>query len=640
MSNSSSLLPRIKTAAVWLLLGLVALGLYHSGLQGSFFFDDVPNLLTNASIRIDGFSPESLSAALSSNRSGPLGRPLAALSFAFNYYFSGLAPFAFKATNLVIHLLSAGLIFALSKRLFSSVATTSKETSAFMPALALAAIWLLHPIQLLPVLHVVQRMTSLSALFLLAALILHIDGRERQSTARLLLAWTLFWPLSLLSKESGALFPLFALAWEVIVRRANRGGLDRFARIFSIVCCLVLAAGIAYALTPLGGWLWDGYKLRSFSLAERLLTEGRVLWLYIGLILFPRLESLALYHDDITLSTGLLTPWTTLPAILGLVGLVALAWKTRSRFPLIVFGIAWFLIGHALESTALPLEIAHEHRNYLPLLGALLPFAWLLSRFLETTGTRKTLGISLTLAALAYCTLVTGLRADQFGEEVRRTQIEAQHHRKSARAQFEAGRTLASLPEAASQTSPTYSFARAHLEIAAELDTTAKMPWLALIHLNCKARQPLEKRWIDELERRLAKTPFGPGDQTVMYALKEMSLEASLCLDRQDVDNLFAAALANPNVSPGVQAIMHSWHADYFWLREHDMAAARASLKKSLEIAPQDPSNRLKWAQLLFISGEVDQARPILTVLRDAKLSPEERKTLKEMAAVLGLAQP
>ena len=191
-----------------------------------------------------------------------------------------------------------------------------------------------------------------------------------------------------------------------------------------------------------------------------------MLWFYLGLILLPRLEALGLYHDDIPLSIGLLNPSTTLPAWLGLASLVWLAWWLRRRAPLVSFGIVWFFIGHAMESTVLPLEIAHEHRNYVPLFGLLLAAAALLSRALEAGGTRRTVGLALAGVVLLYFPFVTALRAHQFGDDVRRTQIEAQHHRGSARAQFEAGKTLANLPDAALRNSPIHAFARAHFDRA------------------------------------------------------------------------------------------------------------------------------------------------------------------------------
>jgi protein O-mannosyl-transferase len=629
-------------AVLVILVGFALLGVYWPGLHGQFFFDDFPNILAVGNVRLETLSIESLSAAVGSGGSGPSGRPVAQLSFALNHYFGGLDPFAFKLTNLAIHLANGVLIFILALRLFASFSVSLKQRRASIAAGVLASAWLLHPIQLLPVLHVVQRMTSLSAFFLLMALLCHIRWREvgaSRSAGWLLLGWGIFWPLSFLSKETGLLFPFFALAWELIVRRAVFGGLDRIARVFAALAGVALALVVGYLLSPLGDWLWAGYGLRDFSLTERLLSEGRVLWFYLGLILFPRLEAFGLFHDDFTISTGLLTPWATLPAFAGLLALVWVSWWMRKRMPLVSFGIAWFMIGHAMESTFLPLEIAHEHRNYLPLFGILLAVVSVLVRTLEKTGPAKTLGIALMATMLVYFPFVTALRADQFGDEVRRSQIEAQHHRGSARAQHEAGRVLAGLEGSDSASSPRYSLARAHYELAGQLDPNFKMNLLGLIHLNCQAGIPVEQQWVGELQRRLRETPFAPGDRTVLYSLKEMTVAGSVCLGRSEVDGLFAAAITNPGVSLGVQAMLYSWHADYLWLHEKDLAAAFAALSQSLTLVPSNASNRLKLAQLRFIAGERDQAHQLVLELRGERLSLEERKTLDELLAGLGMLE-
>lgn len=612
--------------------------IYWTGLHGGFFFDDGPSILQAEGVRLEKLSAESVRQVFLSGHAGPSGRPVAQLSFALNHYFSGFNPFAFKVSNLAIHAACALLTFFLALRLLVGAGLQGKQHGARIAASVLAAAWLLHPIQLTPVLHVVQRMTSLSALFLLAALLLHMSAREhgdRAGVVKLIVAWGVLWPLSFFSKETGALFPLFALAWELIVRRSITGGLDRFARGFATVAGLALLATMAYALSPSGQWIWAGYDLRAFSLAERLLTEGRVLWFYLGLILFPRLEALGLYHDDIALSTDLFTPWTTLPAMAGLIGLAWLAWRTRIRAPLVSFGIAWFLIGHAMESTVLPLEIAHEHRNYLPILGILLAAAWALLRALESTGARKTIGVVFATAVLAYFPFVTALRAHQFGDEVRRTQVEAQHHRASASAQYEAGRLLAGLPESALSNSPIHAFARRHYELASKLDPDSKWGWLGLIHLNCKAGKPVEQAWIDELSRRLRETPFAPGDRNALYSLKEMSIDGTICLARSDMQILFSAAFSNPTVSPSVLAMLYSWYADYLMLRENDLPAAQRALAKSLQLIPTNPSNRLKWAQLILLEGRRDEAAQLLRALRNAPLSSSEKRTATKLLACL-----
>lgn len=620
-----------------LLLAALALAIYWAGLHGGFFFDDEANILLAEGIRMERLSMDAIGAAMASGHAGFAGRPLAQLSFALNHALSGFAPFAFKATNLAIHAVNAFLVFLLAGRLLRGLTPRPTPTGTTIAAALLAAIWLLHPIQLTSVLLVVQRMTSLSALFLLAALLLHLHGRERKGRAGmacLLLAWFVCWPLSFFSKESGVLFPAFALAWELIARRAACGRLDNFARALAAAFALAAVLGVGYGLSEHGRWLWAGYEFRSFSLLERVLTEGRVLWFYLGLIVLPSLETLGLYHDDLVISRTLLAPWTTAPALAGLAGLLWLAWRLRNVAPLASFGLAWFLVGHSLESTVLPLEIAHEHRNYLPLFGILLAAAAGLLRLGEGKGSRKTFASALVGVAVVYFPLITALRSHQFGDDVRRTQVEAQHHRASARAQYEAGRMLSRVAETAPKGSPAYSFARKHFELSQDVDPTFKLGLLGLVYLDCQGGKPPARPWVDELARRLRNTPFTPGDSAIFFSLKDGQVDAAACLGRKDTDTLFAAAIENPRLSPGVRAKLHSWHADYLWLQERDLPSARDALRKSLALVPANASNRLKWAQLILLGGESAEAHRLLREIRVEALSPGERKTLDELLAL------
>ncbi|MES9903790.1 MAG: hypothetical protein ABW168_14085 [Sedimenticola sp.] len=566
--------------------------------------------------------------AMTSGIASPTGRPIAQLSFALNHYFSGFDPFAFKATNLAIHLATGLLIYFAALRLLAS--------GIFAGFAAL--LWLVHPIQLTSVLYVVQRMTSLSTLFLLAGFLLHMSGRERggrNRTAILLLAWLVCWPLSIMSKEIGVLFPLLILAWEVIIRRSVTVRLDRFARILTTAISVAFATALIYVVLTNTQWLLDGYTTRGFSLTERLLTEGRVLWLYFGLIVFPRLESLALHHDDILLSTSFLSPWTTLPSLLGLVGLVWLAWQARKKAPLMSFGIAWFLIGHSLESTLLPLEIAHEHRNYLPSFGLAIIAAWALARAVEHSGWQKTLSITLAVGMMSSFAITTSLRTHQFGDELRRTQIEAQHHPNSKRTHYEAGKALVSHLAIPNAGSPRYYFARKHYERAGELDPTFKPGLLGLIHLNCLVKKAPEKAWFDELSRHLHETTFSTKDRNLLYHIKEMSIVGTLCMSRNEVQHLFTAAITNTTTAHHIKAILHSWQADYLILAAHDLPAAQSELNKSLAIAPNNASNLLKWSQLAFLQGHNKDAHEVLNRLKGMTLIQSERYIFKSLSNCL-----
>ncbi|HEX2797237.1 MAG TPA: tetratricopeptide repeat protein, partial [Immundisolibacter sp.] len=450
---------------------LVAAACYWPGLGGPWLFDDTTNILQNAPLRLDSLSPQALLCAAWSLESGPLKRPLAYLSFALNHYFAGgYNAFAFKATNLAIHLLNSLLVAALAWRVAFWVLADQLGRRRGLALLA-AAIFALHPLALSPVLYVVQRMASLSTLFVLASILCLLRARgsipvgaghardrdtgpghdtakpETVAVAAMgrsynigvtgwlapigwLLAGGLLALCGLFTKENAALLPLFYLLADRVcfpdapywcwLGRPGRGG--RLTRGTLWLLAAAAAGLLAWYVAP-------GYAVRPFTLTERVLTEGRVLWFYLGLFALPRIDAFGLYHDDIALSTGLLTPWTTLPALLGLAGLTWLGFRLLRRAPLVGFGVLWFLTGHLMESTLIPLEIAHEHRNYLPLVGLACASAWLLVDFYQRTPRPALVATGIVLAVLAA---TTALRAVEWRDADTFYRYQVEHHPDSA----------------------------------------------------------------------------------------------------------------------------------------------------------------------------------------------------------------
>ncbi len=117
-----------------------------------------------------------------------------------------------------------------------------------------------------------------------------------------------------------------------------------------------------------------GYLSRDFTLAERVLTESRVLWRYMGQLLWVDAGRLGIYQDAYPLSRGLLQPATSAWSLLGLLGLVAASFAALRSHACrgVGVGLLFFLLAHGLESTIFPLEIYFEHRNYLPAIGLLI----------------------------------------------------------------------------------------------------------------------------------------------------------------------------------------------------------------------------------------------------------------------------
>lgn len=620
---------------------LVAL-VFGPALGGGFLFDDFGNLLENEYLRIKELSFDSLRSAALSGAAGPLGRPVAYLSFALNYYVnSSFDPHSFKAVNLALHGLTAIIVALFSKRLLDEVHPSLAERQRIAIAIVLSALWALHPIQLLPIAHVVQRMTILSALFLFCALWLHTVSRNMAGNRGILglgMAWCALWPLSFLSKENGLLFPLFVLAWEVIVRPRQAGRLDGFAKALSGLCLLVATIGLIWLLSQTGNGLLAGYEYRDFTLYQRLLTEGRVLWFYISLIALPHLESFGLYHDAFPVSKDILDPLATLFAWPAIVFVLGVAWHFRKKSPLASFGVFLFFIGHALESSILPLELVHEHRNYLPLFGLLLAAAevvLVLAR--RGAGLGKTVALALCASLSVYYVFTTVLRAHQYGEDLRRTQLEVEHHPDSARAQYEAGRYMAGLPTATRAGSMMYVMARLHYEKSFKLNSQIKIPLVGMLYLECRAGAPVPKWAVGELAKRLRETPFTPGDSSVMFSIRNLLMEVNHCLGREDVDLIFEAALGNSRLKDHPRMLIHAWYADSLVYSAREYQGALVQLGKASQLHPMHPSVQLRIIQLEILSGHQSKAREMMAILVPSGLSPPEREIYHSLQECLSL---
>ena len=269
-------------------------------------------------------------------------------------------------------------------------------------AALIAAGWLLLPINLTGVLYVVQRMESMANLFVLLGLIGYVAGRRRMlhlvfardddastpvqhaSSLRdfMLCVFSITVPtaVGILAKETAVMLPLYALLieWALFHFALRNGTKDRrIIALFLLVLLLPMVLGLAWLLpgilTP------ETWATRDFTLGTRLLSEARIVTDYVRWTLLPTPDALSFYHDDFRVSTGLLTPWTTLASLLFLAGLISLMLWLRSRLPLVTLGIALFLGCQLLTGTIIPLELIYEHRNYFASFGLLLALLPLLA---------------------------------------------------------------------------------------------------------------------------------------------------------------------------------------------------------------------------------------------------------------------
>lgn len=359
----------LATASVFSCILLLCALIYWPGLNGSFLFDDQANLARLGKIAAP-LTWEQLSAFAASGTSGPLGRPLSMLSFGLQYASWPADPAAFKLVNLLLHLANGALVFWL----FTAIGKAMQWQGRTGPLAGLiAAAWLLHPIQVSTALYIVQRMTLLASLFTLAGLIAFVEGRRlvqagfaRKGGILAGAGIVVGGALAVASKESGVLLLLYALAIEfTLFGRLPAGTGWQKWKTGVLYLPLILAAAVF--LYKFGDF--THYEGRGFSMAERLLTEPRVLLDYLRKILLLPPYDFGVFFDDYPVSRSLASPPATWQAALVLAALLAAALAGRLRFMFFSFAMLWFLCGHALESTFIPLEPYFEHRNYLPSLG-------------------------------------------------------------------------------------------------------------------------------------------------------------------------------------------------------------------------------------------------------------------------------
>lgn len=370
-----------RSWVMFLAVVLVAAAVYWPGLSGPFLLDDEPNL---GPVRDWLAGSTHWREVVLSNRAGLMGRAVSMGSFLASAAAWGYSPWSFKLGNLLLHLLTGILVFALFRGI--SYRDSGLRRLAVVVPLVLATAWLLHPLLVSTVLYAVQRMAMLSAFLTLAAILAYWHGRLALESGRQRRGWLLLFGalpaltlLAALSKENGALAPILCgvLEW-VYFRPAPGHKRPLAARLFIWLGCVAPSATAILAFAARSERFLGGYANREFSLVERLLTQSRVLFDYIGSILLPWGPGLSLYRDDYPISTGLLSPTTTLLAIVGWAALLVAAITLRSRIPAFTAGVFLFLVGHLMESTVLPLLLYFEHRNYLPAIGILLAAAGVL----------------------------------------------------------------------------------------------------------------------------------------------------------------------------------------------------------------------------------------------------------------------
>jgi protein O-mannosyl-transferase len=349
---------------VW--VGLIVAGvlLFGASLNDPFHFDDTlitsDSNVTNPARWAHFFNPFHL-------------RQFTFFTFYLNHLAGGLNPAGFHAVNVAIHIANAVLLFFLLKRFFEP-----------WIAAAAASIFLAHPIQTEAVLYIYQRSALLACFFSLLALIALAEKRTGWAVLAFFFAFE--------SKESALAVPLVVALFAAVKPwkefAATDDQAERRLRLISVIASvsIIVLLGI-FALALLVEDKTVGINAPVNSL-RYLLTETRVLYTYLRLLVFPYPQSLEYEFGN---AGGVLS-------VLGIILMLMAAWRWR------LFSVLAFFVLLAPTSSIIPsADAAFEHRLYLPMLAVSLFAAYFAAKI-----PRRTWVVAAVLCILAVLTVRRG----------------------------------------------------------------------------------------------------------------------------------------------------------------------------------------------------------------------------------------
>ena len=339
---------------------------YISFLFAPFYFDDFYNIVYNHSLN-------SVKDALHCKLGG--FRPFAYLSFYIDKSLYGLNPFFFRLENIVIHIFVFLLVFNVLRKLTKGF---QKEKSFWVSFFA-ASFWGLNPVNSQSVAYIVQRMNEAATFFILLGFLFYLNFFEtRKSVYLFFIFFSLIFAIGF--KETGILLIPLCVLHYMFFGDFKKGFL--FFVIFVVLGFLVTFLIPQFdRVLPFSYLMGQPINDKNFTLIEKFLTSFKVLIDYIIVFLFPLFKNVHLYYDTV-LEKSFFSLSVIIP-LLVILGLVSFALFLYKKDKVVSFSLFAFLLLLFPENSFLPLDIAYQHRMYLPSVFLSLAFAILMFNFLK-----------------------------------------------------------------------------------------------------------------------------------------------------------------------------------------------------------------------------------------------------------------
>jgi tetratricopeptide (TPR) repeat protein len=415
-----------------LLIAVLGFLVYSNTFHSPFQWDEADFIVGNPIVKdLAYFSNPSLAEGFPVY-DGLAARYVGYLTFALNHKVNGLNVFGYHVANLAIHLINALLVYffifftfktpyfgkgqnakSIEQSLESNKGLAALPYAQFV-ALAVALLFVAHPIQTEAVTYVFQRFASLVSMFYLLSLVLYVKGRLTSEQASKPASWKTGKPasyyfLALLSavlamktKENAFTLPVIMTLYEFLFftgplkSRILRLAPFLLTMLIIPMTMIRLDSSAVEVMSQIKDPVGLGYE--KLSRGDYLITQFPIIATYLRLLFFPANQNIdydyPVYHSFFAPPVFL-----SLLLLLSLFGTaVYLLYRSRQEGKpasgqadnpvnresvtlhallatspysrLVAFGILWFFITLSVESSIIPIPmVINEYRTYLPSAG-------------------------------------------------------------------------------------------------------------------------------------------------------------------------------------------------------------------------------------------------------------------------------
>ena len=379
---------------------------YSNSFHALFLFDNDHAILKDT--RVQAVTSDNIRRILTHSywEANPTGlyRPLTTLSYLFNFAVleNGPNPPGYHWFNFILHAVNIGLVYALGLAIFEQVPA----------ALAMGAIWGLHPVQTEAVTNIVGRADLLAAFGVLAAMLCYRQALRSSGWryAAWIAALTLAVTIGVFSKESAVVVVVAIALYDFCFERGISWRSRVPGYVAVVVPCLayLLVRAQVIASAPYVPVPFTDNPLVEAGFWTARMTAVKVLGRYLQLLVWPARLSFDYSYNAIPLFGWRLSDWEDWKAVLALIAcgaaVVAALWSWRPH-KLVFFSIAFFFATLSPVSNLLILigSIMGERFLYLPSVGFAALVVWAILRLpMDQPAYRNAAAVALSVALIAF----------------------------------------------------------------------------------------------------------------------------------------------------------------------------------------------------------------------------------------------